>query len=173
LLLLAGVFRPRLVVSRGVREALTPEQLAVALRHERAHGAAHDNLKRLLILLTPDPIPFVGWLSTLERAWSRLAEWSADDCAVGSSRKRSLALASALVRVARMGTPQGHAMATHLLGDPSELAARVERLLGAPAAPAGRMRVWPMIALTVFGTAVALQPPALALVHEALEVLAH
>jgi hypothetical protein len=45
-LLLAGVFRPRLVVSRGVREALTAEQLAVALRHG-GRTAGRDNLKRL------------------------------------------------------------------------------------------------------------------------------
>jgi hypothetical protein len=172
--MLAGIFRPRLVVSRGVRNLLTTQQLAVALRHERAHGEAHDNLKRLLILLTPDALPFVRPLSALERGWARLAEWAADDRAVHGSRKRSLALASALVRVARMGAaPQAQALATQLLGDPRDLAARVERLLEERTAPPLRPRVWPVVALAACGAAAAFQPSALELVHEALEALAH
>src|SRR5581483_4241131 len=95
LLMLGGVLRPRLFVSRGVRRALTADELAVALRHEQAHGEARDNLKRLLMLLAPDS--FVG--RRLEQGWRRLAEWAADDRAVEGSRRRSLALASALVRV--------------------------------------------------------------------------
>ena len=173
-LMLAGVFRPRLVVSRGVRETLTKEQLTVALRHERAHGEAHDNFKRLLILLTPDALPFVRGMGAIERGWSRLAEWAADDRAVRGSRRRSLALASALVRVARMGAaPHAPELATHLLGSPADLAARVERLLEGREAPALRPRVWPVVAMAVCGTVVAVQPSALALVHEALEALAH
>jgi len=162
------------VVSRGVRETLTKEQLTVALRHERAHGEAHDNFKRLLILLTPDALPFVRGMGAIERGWSRLAEWAADDRAVRGSRRRSLALASALVRVARMGAaPHAPELATHLLGSPADLAARVERLLEGREAPALRPRVWPVVAMAVCGTVVAVQPSALALVHEALEALAH
>ncbi len=173
-LLLAGVFRPRLVVSRGIREALTAQQLAVALRHERAHLESHDNLKRLLMLLVPDALPFVRGLGAIEHGWARLTEWAADDCAVRGSRKRSLALASALVRVARIApATRTLALATSLLGDPADLTARVERLLEGRRAPAIRPRVWPTVAVAVCVAAAALQPPALALVHEALEALAH
>ena len=35
------------------------------------------------------------------------------------------------------------------------------------------LRVWPLLAVAVGGTAVSLHPSALALVHEALELLAH
>ena len=85
-LMLAGVFHPRLVVSCGVRDALTAEQLDVALRHEWAHGTARDNLKRLLLRLAPDMFP--GWrgFDALERNWSRLAERAADDRAVRFAR---------------------------------------------------------------------------------------
>src|SRR5205807_3433126 len=51
---LAGIIHPRLVISRGLVTALSSDQLAAALRHERAHGVSRDNLKRLLILLAPD-----------------------------------------------------------------------------------------------------------------------
>jgi hypothetical protein len=172
-LMLAGVVRPRLVVSRGVRKALTAEQLAVALRHERAHGTTHDNLMRLLILLTPDVLPFVRGPGGIERGWRRLAEWAADDRAVRGSRRRALALAAALVRIARMGTAPGPALATQLLGDTGDLAARVERLLERPIGTPLRPRVWPGVALAACAAAAALQPSTLSHVHEALEALAH
>jgi len=57
--MLAGVLRPRLVISRGVVAALSAEQLSAAIRHERAHGISRDNLKRLLVLLAPGILPFV------------------------------------------------------------------------------------------------------------------
>lgn len=44
----AGVLRPRIVVSRGLLEALTPRQLHVVLAHENAHAERHDNLRRVL-----------------------------------------------------------------------------------------------------------------------------
>ena len=79
LLALGGIVRPRLVISRGVVGALSAEQLAAALRHERAHWASHDNLKRLCILLTPGILPFAGSSQTLERGWRKFTEWAADD----------------------------------------------------------------------------------------------
>jgi beta-lactamase regulating signal transducer with metallopeptidase domain len=173
-LLLAGVFRPRLVVSRGVREALTADQLAVAVCHEEAHGASRDNLKRLAILMTPDALPLVRCLREVERGWARMAEWAADDHAVGASRRRAVALAEALVRVARMGAGlPAQALVTNLVGDPADLAARVERLIEPRTAAAPEPRIWPGIALAACGAAAALQPSTMALVHEALEALAH
>src|SRR5882724_3164182 len=43
LIALAGIFRPRLVVSREVARELSADQLAVALLHERAHWSSRDN----------------------------------------------------------------------------------------------------------------------------------
>ncbi len=171
-LLLAGVFHARLVVSRGVRRALTADQLAVALRHERAHGDAHDNLKRLLLLLTPDALPFVHGLRPIEQAWKRLAEWAADDRAVAGSRRRSLALASALVRMARIASIPPPPLATSLLGDSNDLAVRVERLLQGAATGRARAHSWPAVAIAIVAAAIALQPATLVAVHRALEALA-
>jgi hypothetical protein len=172
LLALAGVFRPRLVVSPAVREALTADQLAVAVRHERAHGESRDNLKRLLILMTPDVLPFVRGPGAVERAWKRLAEWAADDRAVRGNRRRALSLAAALVAVARLGAAPWAPLATHLLGDPADLAARVQRLLDRPSGGPVPSPVWPgALALSCLAAA-ALQAP-LPRVHELLEALAH
>ena len=171
-LMLAGVFHGRLIVSRGVRLALTSEQLAVAVRHERAHGVARDNLKRLLILLAPDAFPFAGGLQQLERAWSRMAEWAADDYAVDGSRQRSLSLASALVRVARLGVPAAAPLATPLLGNRDDLSVRIERLLNGGMA-GGPGKSWPVIVVAIAIAGAAMQPASLVAVHRLLETLAH
>lgn len=165
LLALGGIVRPHLVISQRVVSALSAEQLAAAFRHERAHWAARDNLKRLCILLTPRVLPFAASSRTLERGWRKFAEWAADDRAVAGNARRSCALAAALVRVARM---------TGDTGDTDQLAARVDRLLRvAPPGPAAQ----PMLALSgillMAGSLVVaiLQPAALYSVHVALEHL--
>ncbi|HXM40811.1 MAG TPA: M48 family metalloprotease [Bryobacteraceae bacterium] len=165
LLAISGIVRPRLLVSRSVVSALSAEQLAAALRHERAHWTARDNLKRLFILLTPGILPFAGGSRTLECAWKKFAEWAADDRAVAGDAHRACALAAALVRVARI---------TAAAGDTDRLAARVDRLLReSPPTPAPQ----PMLALSgilllAASLAVAiLQPSALYSVHVALEHL--
>jgi hypothetical protein len=130
LLALAGVYRPRLMVSQGVLGALSAEQLAVALRHEEAHRGSRDNLKRLLLLLAPDGVPFVTNFSWLDREWSKFSEWAADDEAVQGDARRALSLAEALLRVARMGAgPQLSFLHTSLVAADEELSARVDRLL--------------------------------------------
>lgn len=131
---LTGIFRTRLVISRQVFESLSHEQLEVALRHELAHQASRDNLKRLLLLLAP--APRLTGLKSLERGWAQFTEWAADDDAVGGDAKRSVSLAGALVRVARLGVPaEAPALMTSLVADGEDLEARVDRLLGAR--PAG------------------------------------
>jgi hypothetical protein len=125
---LAGVIHPRLVVSQAIIDALSSEQLAVALRHEHAHRISRDNLKRLLILCAP----LFRSSDALERSWSKFTEWAADDAAAAGSPHRSLSLAAALVQVARMGAaPQSPSFQTALLADGHDLQARIDRLLRA------------------------------------------
>lgn len=129
-LALAGIVNPRLVASQALVSELSAEQLEAALRHERAHWMSRDNLKRLFILLAPDIFPFLRGFGPLERGWARFTEWAADDSAVAGNPLRSLSLASALVRVARMGAaPQPSPLVTSLVGDGQDLSARVDRLL--------------------------------------------
>jgi len=178
-LAMAGIFHPKIVVSSKVVNALPARQLAAALRHERAHGIAHDNLKRLLVLLSPGILPFWDGFAAIERARSRFTEWAADDRAVAGSTRRSLSLAGALVRVARMSSgPQPPILFSPLLADGEDLSARVNRLLR-PAVPMERLprRTPLMVAagatLVVSATlaAIIFEPAALSSAHQTLEFL--
>jgi hypothetical protein len=139
---LAGVFRPRVVISRDVVNALAPDQMEAALRHEQVHRNAFDNLKRFFVLLAPDVLPFFRrGFDGLERGWARFTEWAADDESVAGDPNRSLALAAALVSVARLDaarrTPVANnapLLVTSLLA--GDLTARVERLLRMQEVPA-------------------------------------
>jgi Zn-dependent protease with chaperone function len=128
----AGILRTRLLISPLVVETLDDEQLAAALAHERAHVQSRDNLKRLLLAFTPGLLPGINGFAGVERLWSRLAEWAADDRAVEGDPDRALALAGALVRVARLGSAPVPLASSMIEGGDLEM--RVSRLL-APAAP--------------------------------------
>jgi len=177
ILALAGVVRPRIVISRSVVRALSAEQLNAALRHERAHRISRDNLKRLLILLAPDVFPFPRAFAALESAWARFAEWAADDQATEGDSWRALSLAAALVRVARMGAaPRASLLLTSLFAENDDLSSRVDRLLrtDAPEKPLRRMRALiggaTLVVVVSAGVAV-LSPTTLYSVHRLLEQL--
>jgi hypothetical protein len=175
LLALTGLVRPRLVISQSVLSALSDAQLAAALRHEHAHRVSHDNLKRLAMLLSPGLLPLIRGFDELECAWARFTEFAADDRAVAGDGHRSLFLAAALVRVARLGAAApAPPLATSLLAGGQDLSARVHRLLHpAPARPQQDSRLpvtGAVLALAVLLAAM-LQPAALHGVHQLLEHL--
>jgi Zn-dependent protease with chaperone function len=177
-LAMAGVVHSQLVVSQCVVRSLSPDQMDAARRHERAHQLSRDNLKRLLILMTPDILPFVRGFAAVERSWAKFTEWSADDHAVGGDSHRALSLASALVAVARMSSkPRLPSLIASLVADDLDLSERVDRLLHAQPAPGKSLRsVLPMIGgagvVVVSCTALLLMWPAsLSLVHNMLERL--
>ena len=179
-LAVAGVVNPRLVISRRVVRGLTREQIEAALSHERAHRTAGDNLKRFLILLAPDILPFLRGFKKLERSWAKVTEWAADDHATAGDSRRALSLADALVRVAKMGNkPQLSYLSSSLMADDHDLEERVDRLLRPQPAPEK-----PAKALIPFVSAtaglmlaslavVAAWPASLSVVHRALEQLIH
>jgi Zn-dependent protease with chaperone function len=172
LMALAGVIRPRVV------RALSPEQLQTALGHEWAHRTSRDNLKRLLLLLAPGVLPFSEGFAALDRSWKRFTEWAADDRAIEGDPRRSLSLASALVRVARMGAAARLSpLVTSLVAGDHDLSARVDRLLGSMPPreePLGRMRVLlggASLLMAVSLAALLLRPATLYSVHRLLEHL--
>jgi len=174
-LALAGVWRARMVLSQGIVDALTEPQLAAAMRHEDAHRQSRDNLKRLLVLLAPAMLPGVRGFGALEAGWARAAEWAADDRAAAGDPQSALALADALVRVARMGTgPSTAALATSLLADGRDLAERVERLLRpTPVASDSGLSSTVAAASLAAVALMMLNPTVLYAVHSALERLNH
>lgn len=168
-LALAGIFNPRLLISEDAMRQLSRDQLAVALRHERAHRASRDNLKRLLILLAPSIFP---GLRLLEQAWAKCAEWAADDRAANGDADRS-ELAEALVRVARLQAGiRMPTLVTSLVEADEDLAERVDRLLKSPAYESTRRGgtiAFTLAALLVFS--IALNPASSRVVHHLLERL--
>ncbi len=178
---LVGVLRPRLLVTHGLVAALTEEELAASVAHEIGHSRAHDNLKRLLMLASPDILGSTSASRAIERRWLSASEQSADRMAASESPAARCALASALVKVARLlpvtpkaGRGDGWEPISTLV-DGGEIVSRVERLL-ADSAPPARRRA-PVIAWTgVMLIAVACATnytPLLQLVHAATEALVH
>ena len=179
-LAVAGVFRPQLVISRRVIRGLSAEERTAALRHEQAHRTSGDNFKRFLILLSPDIFPFIRTFGAMERAWSRFTEWAADDQATDGDPQQALSLASALVRVAKMGSgPRLGYLSCSLLGEDQALSARVDRLLRPQVKPQKPVKALiPLLtgAGAIITSAVAiitLWPGSLTVVHRALEQLVH
>jgi hypothetical protein len=175
---LVGFLRPRVIVSRRIHEALSSPQMEAALLHEAAHSNALDNLKRLAMLAAPRPL---GRLHRVESEWSRLAEFAADDAAIAGEPRRAIALAEALVCVARLsGRLEGSAVISSLVARKDELGERVGRLLALKPADArslSRSRAVSAAAVAGFAGSVLLlamhQGELLFLAHSAMERLAH
>lgn len=166
---LAGFLRPRVIVADAVVRALPGDELDAVIRHERAHAASLDNWKRVLITLAPETLPFLAARFTLlEDAWKKFSEYSADDRAAAGDPADCVALASALVRVARLGpAPAPSPLVTFLTE--GDLAARVDRLLAGPQ-PGSPDRWTPVLLIAAIATLL-LSPAALMPVHELLECL--
>ena len=185
ILAMAGVIRPQLVVSQSVLSSLPHDQLEAAIRHERAHRTSADNLKRLLLLMSPEIFPFVHAFTAIDHSWRKISEWAADDFAVENDSNRSLSLASALIRVAQMGaSPRMSPLCTALISDSAntadaDLADRVNRLLHQPPVGHSSPVRWTSLAT---GTAITLassivvvifRPSTLHSVHQILERIIH
>jgi beta-lactamase regulating signal transducer with metallopeptidase domain len=167
-LALAGVVHPRLLISERAAADLSSDQLAVALQHERAHRASHDNLKRLLIQLAPAVFPR---LRKLELAWIQCAEWAADDRATEGDPDRSAALAEALVRVARLQSAIAMpALVTSLVAADENLPQRVDRILDTPAIAEPNRRI-ELFAFSSAAILIAVLAMNLRIVHLLLESL--
>ncbi|MFI5090436.1 MAG: M56 family metallopeptidase [Terriglobales bacterium] len=170
LLAVAGLCRPKLLVSGCARRLLDPGELDVAIRHELAHVRRRDNLKKLL--LRACSFPFLG---ALDRAWLEAAEINADDEAVQDERS-ALDLASALLKASRL-SPRvpGPELAMDLVsGAPGAVAARVERLLAWTPRARPQRRLLPIAVPAALVAAVAAGLAymwVLARVHQFIELL--
>lgn len=168
-----GVRRPFLVVSRAVIDACSEEELEAILQHEAAHLENRDNLKRLLMFSAPHLLIGATLSRSLERGWQQAAEEVADDRA---GAPRALALAAALIKVARLAqgcpTPPATVAAFCQGGD---IDRRVRRLTEGPAQQSGHLNGRTLIvgfaALAATAFALALQTGALDRLHAVTEVV--
>jgi beta-lactamase regulating signal transducer with metallopeptidase domain len=175
LMALAGVLRPRLLVTRGLVDALTASELAASVAHEVGHQRAFDNLKRLLMCAAPDCLPRTA-ARAIEQRWAAAAERAADYRATNANSVDRCALASALVKVARLmpAAPVPAAEPISLLVADADIASRVRVLLSDTEPPRRGARAvrWVAVALVLASLALAYMPLVRA-VHAATEVLVH
>lgn len=136
LVAIAGCFRPRLYVSSTVLRHCTPGELAAIIAHESGHLRRGDTWKRVALRACPDFLALSPVGSDIERRWAEAAEQAADDHAAAPGPARSLDLASALVRVARLaGSSSPRALPLTALYRGGGVADRVSRLLGTASPP--------------------------------------
>jgi hypothetical protein len=140
---LAGIWQPKIFIGSDALAALTPAELDLAIAHEMAHRRSKDNLKRFAMCCVPD---LLGWTSVarqLEQQWQAEAECEADAHAVGRDGGRAVALASALVKVARLEGDGGFRPASPAFSAfhvPTLLELRVRRLVAESALPSAAGR---------------------------------
>jgi hypothetical protein len=99
-----GAWQPRIVAAGNVLAACSDAEFHQVIEHEAAHVSAHDNLKLLLLLATPDALAWMPAGEDLTARWRAAAELEADARASGSDRYKRVALASALIKVARLSS---------------------------------------------------------------------
>src|SRR5262249_38835956 len=143
---LVGVLRPTLLITRGVVTALTGEELPAAVAHEVGHFRSRDNLKRLAMRAAPDLLFLTAAAGAVEARGASAAEHAADSSACDTERTRC-ALASALVKIARLTPPRTPlAQPISTLVDGGEIASRVQELLSDRAAAPVPSARWPIAA---------------------------
>lgn len=125
-----GSWTQRIVAARCVTAACDDEELRQVLAHEAAHMSARDNLKLLLLLTMPDTLAWLPTGNALTEQWRAATEVEADERASGADPRQRIALASALLKVARLSLASGKSRETPRAGaQPGGLDHRVRRLL--------------------------------------------
>jgi len=128
-----GYWDSKLVVSTGLLNALSAEELASVLEHETAHHARRDNLAKLGLTICRYLSPAFPLTSQLYRWWSEQVEMICDEIAARRTQS-PIELAGALVRLKRLtiapSPPTLRPAASGLFGDGKEnFEQRVERVL--------------------------------------------
>jgi len=160
-----GIRQPKLVIARSVLQTITADELEAVLAHEQGHIDRRDNLRRLLMYAAPDALSWLPRSSQLASAWRAATEEAADDDAARAGEGGRLALASALIKVARLATGMSRQrlMPASTLYCGESIDARVRRLLEpADAAVAARperhrLRTLALIAGTIAVSMLALR----------------
>jgi hypothetical protein len=165
-----GAWRPRIIASRRVVLACEQLEFEQVISHEAAHLQARDNLKLLLQVMGPDPLAWLPSGRALSERWRNAAELEADARATGGDPAKRIALASALVKVARLSAgdnPLRGALSVQVAAD--GIHDRVRELLAPQPAPRRAVHgvdVFAWMALTVVAAV-----PLYSFIHEFMELL--
>jgi len=129
LVAVVGAWGPRIVAAARVLEVCSREELREVIGHEAAHISARDNLKLLLLLSCPDVLAWIPAGGELIMRWRAAVEFEADAIATGQDPFKRIALASALIKVARLSgaKPRAAELSMPIVCDDVEV--RVRRLL--------------------------------------------
>lgn len=115
-----GVLRPRIVVTAGLLESLTPEEQAAVVWHEAQHARLREPLRCLLIELVSSSFFWLPAFKDLRDRYRLTRELDADQQAITHTSRRALAgaLHEAIARPRYAGT----------IGLGDSAAARIDRL---------------------------------------------
>jgi BlaR1 peptidase M56 len=159
-----GIVRPLILLSSGLREALSPAEYGVVVEHERAHAAAHDNLAILIARVVERTLFFLPGMREASRGARRSIEVAADASAAKCTGDPLLVAASVttvanlLFESAKVGRPRPQpAMA--FFTEEELVVQRVRRLVfGDPIACSWRRLICVVaalvLALSVFSTSI-------------------
>ena len=164
-----GGWRPQVIAAECIIAACSRDEFRQVVAHEAAHVFARDNLKLLLLLACPDVLGWTALGGVLSERWRTEAEFAADQRATGEDPHKRIALASALIKVARLfDTRQRarHALTMSVALDNVE--GRVRQLLAPPRVASGTISkllasfvlVMPLLMLPLYAS-----------VHELIETL--
>jgi Zn-dependent protease with chaperone function len=165
-----GGWRPKLVAARRVINVCTQEEFNQIIAHEAAHISARDNLKLLLLTIVPDPLAWIPTGAELVQRWRTAVEFEADERATGDDARKRVALAAALIKVAKLatrGVPPLAALSMPIASDDVE--SRVRQLL---APSIGRSRNWSVWRLAACAMPIPfIAVPLYARIHQVIETL--
>jgi Zn-dependent protease with chaperone function len=119
----AGITRPRLLISRSTTEALSANELRLVVAHEIEHARRRDNLRKLLLAAN-----FMPFRRAIEGRWMIASELAADRAAVANGHD-ACDLAAALVKVSRMTCMQSRWVSAFAAATPDVLELRVQQLI--------------------------------------------
>jgi len=165
-----GAWRPRVLAADCVRAACSDEEFRQVIAHETAHVKAHDNAKLLLQIISPDALAWLPAGEALTERWRAAAELEADARASGADPFKRVALAAALVKVARLSPGTGRrSLALTMPVAIDDVADRVRALLAPLPIPRRQLPLGVLVALALMIPVAGL--PLHGFVHESIESL--
>jgi hypothetical protein len=165
-----GVWRPRILAADCVRAACSDEEFRQVIAHEAAHVSAHDNVKLLLQIISPDALTWMPAGTALTERWRAAAELEADARASGCDPRRRVALAAALLKVARLSSrTERRSLALSMPVAVDDVAGRVRELLAPVPMPHRPLPLRALVACALMIAAVG--APLYGSVHESIESL--